>query len=137
MKKYKSQLTSQQGFTLLESLVALIIFSIVVFGSGLAISRMLNVQKDMNMDYIISNEMQNKLQNTVIATGSNNVCDAPSLKENIEINGKIYYVACSTEKITVSDSLVEWPVLAVSLDAAQAKACADGMLSSSCYMVGK
>ena len=137
MKKYKSPLTSQQGFTLLESLVALLIFSIVVFGSGLAISRMLNVQKDMNMDYIIINEMQNKLQNTVIATGSNNVCDAPSLKQNIQLNGKTYYVACGTEKITVSGSIVEWPVLAVSLDAGQAQGCVDGILSSSCYIVGK
>lgn len=137
MKKYKSPLTKQQGFTLLESLVALIIFSIVVFGSGLAISRMLNVQKDMNVDYIIINEMQNKLQNTVIASSSNNVCDAPSLKDNIQLNGKTYYVACATEKITISGAVVEWPVLAVSLDAAQAKACADGILSSSCYMVGR
>ena len=136
MPKYKS--TKQQGFTLLESLVALAIFSIVVLGSGLVMSRMLHVQKNMYVDDIIINEMQNRLQNSMISSGAQQACQSAALKQNIQIDGQSYYVGCATEEIRVSESaVVEWPVLAVSHNAAHAQACATGIQHRSCYVVGR
>lgn len=140
MKKHKFKLTNQRGFTLLESLVGLVIFSIIVFGSGLAISRMINVQKDMNINYIVINEMQNKLQMAMQTTAANppaTLCQSPSLTSNIIVANTTYYISCGTEKITVGATVIEWPILAASTDAAKALSCAQGTISDSCYVVGK
>ena len=140
MNKQTFKLTNQRGFTLIESLVGLIIFSIIAFGSGLAISRMLNVQKDMNINYIVINEMQNKLQTAMQTTATNppaTLCESPSLTSNIVVANTTFYVACATEKITVDTTIIEWPILAASKNQAQATSCAQGTLSDSCYVVGR
>lgn len=137
MKIQAMQSTKQKGFTLLESLVGLVIFSIIIFGSGLAISRMLNVQKDINTNYVIINEMQNRLQSAIQSTEGTPVpvCESTTLKQNISFNGKVYIVKCGV--IKVGSSEVEWPVLAASTDATKATACAAGTASDDCYIVGR
>lgn len=136
VSQYKS--TKQQGFTLLESLVALVIFSIVMFGSGLVISRMLNVQKEMNVDEIIISELQSRLQNTMSVADSNEICAMPELTQNLQLEGIIYHVRCSTEEIKMASNVVtKWPVLAVSKNAAEAQDCAAGGYHASCYVVGR
>ena len=128
----------QQGFTLLESLVALAIFSIVVLGSGMVMSRMLNIQQNMYVDDIIVNEMQSRLQNSMLMADQTAVCTDPRLTKNIELNQHIYYVACGHEEIQMNDmDSVKWPVLAVSENAAEAQACASGIQHASCYVVGR
>jgi prepilin-type N-terminal cleavage/methylation domain-containing protein len=132
------KLTKQQGFTLLESLIALVIFSIVMFGSGLVISRMINIQKEMNIGDLITSELQSRLQNSTAITGANEICNSPKLVENIYLEGITYYVRCATEEIkTSANAVTKWPVLAVSQDQAQAQACATGIQHASCYVVGK
>lgn len=140
MKMHKSKLTKQNGFTLIESLVSLVIFSITVLGSGLTISRMINVQKDMNIDYIVINEMQNKLQIAMQASNSHaptTLCSSPSLTSNIVVAAQTFYVSCGTEKIQVDTATIEWPILAASTNQTTANACAQGNSSESCFIVGR
>ena len=140
-----SKSINQQGFTLLESLVGILIFSIIVFGSGLAISKMLNTQRSMNIDNILINELQNKLQVAEQTAAATNICDADVFKTNVEINNTTYFVACtlfSTEiealKGSANSSQISWPVIAASYESkAIAQQCAQGALSSSCYRVGR
>lgn len=137
MKLLTSPCSKQKGFTLIESLIALIIFSIIVMGSGAAISKMLTVQKNMNLDFLILNNMQEKLQSALNNNVGNNTCSATEFDKNIEIAGQTYYVACAVENIPVGTTTIEWPVLAVSTNLATAQSCANGQLDSSCYVVGR
>lgn len=128
--------SKERGFSLLESLIGLLLFSIVILGSGAAVSKMLTAQKDMNTSFIIINLLQSKLQNALNTTSTANTC-ATINKDSFALGGTTYYVACATEKITVNASQTEWPVLAVSTSQASAQSCADGTASDSCYVVGR
>lgn len=145
MKKHNFKSISQQGFTLLESLVGLVIFSIIICGSGLAISKMLKTQSNMNIDNIIINELQSRLQIAQQMDATANLCEATAFKTNIEFKGKIYFVACaifSTDiealKSMSNPSKISWPVLTASAKSkAVAEQCAQGEADSSCYTVGR
>lgn len=136
MKQLTSISYKEQGFTLLESLVGLMLFSIVILGSGAAISKMLTAQKDLNTNFIIINMMQSKLQNALNNTNTGSVCTAVN-KDSFVLAGKTYYTACSIEKINMGATETEWPVLAVSTTLAEAQTCANGTASDNCYMVGR
>lgn len=137
MKQPISILSKQQGFTLIESLIALLIFSIIVMGSGAAISKMLHAQKDMHVNEIIINMMQSKLQNALTSTTPDNVCSSINLN-SFELAKKNYFIGCATESIPVGTTAVKWPVLAVSTDQVTANACAEGTtVSETCYVVGR
>lgn len=137
MKLPTSHYSEQNGFTLLESLIALVIFSIIVMGSGAAISKMLTVQKNMNIDFLVINQMQEKLQSALNNDVGSSTCSAAEFDQNIEIAGQTYYVACAIENIPVGTTHIEWPVLAVSTNLATAQSCANGQLDNSCYVVGR
>ncbi|RKG52370.1 type II secretion system protein [Acinetobacter cumulans] len=136
MKQQKSKFYNQHGFTLLESLIGLLVFSIVILGSGAAISKMLVSQKDLNSNFIIINVMQTKLQNALSSSSGSNICDSIN-KDSFVLASKTYYTACASEKITLNDSEIEWPVLAVSTSQTEAQTCADGTVSDNCYIVGR
>ena len=136
MKQLTLTSSKQRGFTLLESLIALLIFSIVVLGSATAISRMLQAQKEMQQNSVILNLMQNKLQQALNRSSGVNVCDAVN-KDRFEVAQQAYFIACATENIQINSTRVDWPVLAVSTTAAKAQACAQGTNASDCYVVGR
>ncbi len=138
MKAPTLKFFKQQGFTLLESLIALIIFSIIVLGSGVAISRMLNVQKDMNLNSIILNMMQTRLQNASTSSTTGSICTSVDLTQFV-LAGKTHHVGCSTETIGSGSSMISWPVLAVSNETQTiANNCASGTSQHiSCYVVGR
>ena len=137
MKSPTSKSFNQNGFSLLESLISLLIFSIIVMGSGVAVSRMLNVQKDMNLNGIILNMMQTRLQNASSSSPTRNICASVDVNQ-FTLASKTYYVGCSTETIGSGSSMIAWPVLAVSNQTqAIASACAEGTSHISCYVVGR
>ncbi|MBB4836724.1 type II secretion system protein [Acinetobacter schindleri] len=138
MKQQPLLSVSQGGFTLIESLIALLLFAIIVLGSSAAIKHMLSIQKDMNISFIVVNEMQNRLQGAHDKTDVINVCDRV-LTTPYEINSsQKYYFGCSTKKISAETKTIEWPVLAVSTTSATvATNCAKGIIDPTCYVVGR
>lgn len=137
MKQPSSKFFKQQGFTLIECLVALVIFSLIILGSGTAVSRMLNMQKDMNLNAIILNTIQTRLQNASSSAMSNNICSSIDLSQFVLAN-KTYYVGCASESMPIANNSVAWPILAVSDDSQNtASACASGTAHVSCYVVGR
>ncbi len=136
MKQLTSHSSKHAGFTLLETLIALLIFSIIVLGSATAISRMLYAQKDMQQSAVIIQLMQNKLQQALNRSGGSHVCEAVN-KDQFIVAAKTYYIACGTERINVNTTVIEWPVLAVSDSQAKAQACAVGTVDPTCYIVGR
>lgn len=135
MKMQTSLSCKQGGFTLIESLVALLIFSIIILGSGVALGRMLNVQKDMHVNFVITNLMQTRLQNAL--TNTSDVCSTID-QTQFSFAEKTYYLACATEEITVDNATIPWPVLAASAtNLTTAQSCATGASHADCYVVGR
>ncbi len=139
MMKSKSISFKQQGFTLLEALIALVVFSIIILGSGTVLSRMLHTQKDIHVQSIIINQMQARLQGAVVNnTPTSGLCGAIN-KDSILIDGHTYYVGCGIEQIVKNGIVTEWPVLAISSTSQESSdRCADGTnITTDCYIVGK
>lgn len=136
MKKPTSLSAKQQGFTLIEALVGLVIFAIIILGNGAATSRMLHAQKETNADFIILNLMQNKMQNALTRADSNDICSAINT-DNFSVGDRTYYMACGLEHVEINGTTVNWPVLAVSKELGDATACAQGQLRAGCYVVGR
>lgn len=137
MKSPTSKFFNQHGFSLLESLIALLIFSMIVMGSGVAISRMLNVQKEMNLNSVILNMMQTRLQNASNSSTTTNICNSVDVSQ-FSLGGQPYYVGCSTDTIGSGTGMIAWPILAVSAKSQViATGCASGTSHISCYIVGR
>lgn len=139
MKQPRSSFAKQRGFTLMESLIALVLFAIIILGSGTAIKSMLTTQKEMNIGFIVVNEMQKRLQDAQDETATLGMCARISTN-NLSVAGTTFYIGCSVQEITVSATQkVEWPVLAASSHSlSTANGCATGTtLHNSCFVVGR
>lgn len=139
MNQPLSSFANQRGFTLMESLIALVLFAIIILGSGTAIKSMLTTQKEMNVGFIVVNEMQKRLQQAQDKTDTSGMCARVST-DNFTVAGKTFYISCSIAEITVSTTQKsEWPVLAAShVSLSIAQACAAGTsLHESCFVVGR
>lgn len=145
MKKLLSISSNQRGFTLIETMVAMVIFAIVVLGSVAAIKWILRSQGDSLVNSTIINEMQNRLQRASAPTGS----DCPSslsTSSGIPIGLVNYYIGCAIMETPLpSDSSIKikWYVLGADTTQAKANQCASDAVdstktpSSDCYIVGK
>lgn len=134
MSIYSNSYIKQQGFTLLEALVALIILSIVVIGSGVTLNQMLKTQKSTYVNGIIIDQMQTRMQ--AAAAGNANVCNAID-RNSFNVDGQDYFLGCSTQAINVGGAVINWPVLAAGTTQAIADGCADGSaVITDCYIVG-
>jgi prepilin-type N-terminal cleavage/methylation domain-containing protein len=136
MKKLALRSCNQSGFTLLESLIALLIFAIIILGSGLALSKMLNQQREMHVNFILINTMQTKLQNALNNTSATDICSSIDLN-SIIVSQTTYYIGCSTEQIDINSTLIRWPVLAMSKTQSVVQSCAEGTDHTDCYVVGR
>lgn len=136
MKIQNSTLSNETGFTLIETLVGLIIFTIVLLANGKVMSNVLKLQAESNIQLVVIDVMQSRLQEAQINPTGANVCDNVDTTD-LTINNVVYYLACSTEKIEKDDVIVEWPVLGASTDSSKAQLCAEGSTDISCYVVGR
>lgn len=137
MKARRSLYCKQHGATLIEVLVALILFSIIIVGSGTLLTQMLRTQKQMQVQSVIINLMQTRLQDALGSPGSTNVCTAIA-KTTFSLDSKTFYIGCATETIIKDTVSTTWPVLAAStVSQDDANACANGTLTNTCYVVGK
>lgn len=129
------------GFTLVETLVTLVIFTIILLASGKVLSNMLKLQTESNIQLTVIDILQSRLQESAIVPTGANVCSSAALTADITIKIKnvdtIYYVACEREKMVKDGVEVEWPVLGASTDQNQVNDCAKGIASDGCFIVGR
>ena len=137
MKSSISSFYNQKGFSLLEVLIALVIFSIVILGTSQVMNHMLKSQKEINIQSIILGQLQARIQGAVEHSQSNDVCSSIN-QEAFEVNGEEYFVACGVNEIVTDNYVIEWPVLAASSKGEEAaELCATlKELTDDCYMVG-
>jgi|GEM_PF-2514912 len=67
MKQLTLAKANQEGVGLLEALIAIALSSIIILGAIYSTSRMLVSQKEKNLQYIVINDLRNKLQNATAA----------------------------------------------------------------------
>ena len=134
----------QRGFTLIEALIALLIFAFVVAGAALTMKHLLRTQKDVHVSSIVLDLMQERLQGVVgnPSAASGDICDSIN-KNAFEVAGEDFYLGCHSQITTVTVDTgvtvdLKWPVLSASnTSQAEATGCADGSdIKDTCYMVG-
>ena len=103
----------QQGFSLLEALVAMVLTSIIALGGALSMGKIMQVQRQSNLQQIAVNELRNLLRED-----GQKLCEtSPPEAQQIEINGKdiTVNVTCtpSTIRVGTTDTQIISPVLTV------------------------
>ena len=103
----------QQGFSLLEALVAMVLTSIIALGGALSMGKIMQVQRQSNLQQIAVNELRNLLRED-----GQKLCEtSPPEAQQIEINGKdiTVNVTCtpSTIRVGTTDTQIISPVLSV------------------------
>lgn len=99
---------NQSGVGLLEALIAVAISGILILGAVYSTSRILVSQKEKNLQYIVINDLRNKLQNATVAEKKEWCKEVDPVVPNISypqesdvINIK---VTCESMKIAVINS---------------------------------
>lgn len=126
-------LSKQAGFTIIEVVVSMVIFTIVVVGSGMMLKHSLAMQKEMTVNRIVLNEMQERLR---VADGIGDLCDVIDTSSFTAAEQE-YFVECANEIIEVSGVETKWPILAVAPTLGLAIACANNNLHEECYVIGR
>jgi len=104
----------QQGFSLLEALVAMVLTSIIALGGALSMGKIMQVQRQSNLQQIAVNELRNLLRED-----GQKLCETPAAAAapQIKINGKdiTVNVTCtpSTIRVGTTDTQIISPVLSV------------------------
>ncbi len=103
----------QHGFSLLEALVAMVLTSIIALGGALSMGKIMQVQRQSNLQQIAVNELRNLLQKE-----GQKLCKTPSPAAlQIKINGKDLTadVTCShsTIRVGTTDTKITSPVLSI------------------------
>ena len=104
----------QQGFSLLEALVAMVLTSIIALGGALSMGKIMQVQRQSNLQQIAVNELRNLLRED-----GQKLCETPPPPPPppIKINGKNFTVnvTCtpSTIRVGTTDTQIISPVLSV------------------------
>lgn len=137
MKKSPLRLFNQKGISLIEALVAFLIFSLVLLANGTLLSGMFKSKKESNIQSIIVDILQERLQSTSVDPDAISLC-ANILGNNISLGGKQYYVACTVLTKQENGVTVQWPVLAASgVSASNAQQCSSGNITDDCFVVGR
>ena len=117
----------QHGFSLFEALVAMVLTSIIALGGALSMGKIMQVQRQSNLQQIAVNELRNLLQEdgqTLCKTPppaaprpGHTKARPPSAALQIKINGKDLTtdVTCthSTIRVGTTDTKITSPVLSI------------------------
>ncbi|MFY9179292.1 MAG: type II secretion system protein [Venatoribacter sp.] len=140
MKAQQLPLFKQQGVTLIESLVAFLIFALVLLANGSLLKDMLKVQGNSNEQMVVIDTLQERLHASANNPNAANMCAATSVDTtDFTLGSKTYHVACAiVNEDNGAGFVVEFPVLAASAtSAANAQQCASGTYSDDCFVVGR
>lgn len=129
-------LSKQSGISILESLISAAIFSIVILGSGMTMNFSMSVQKEMTVNSIITNTIQNRLQT---ASGVNGICNGIDTTSIAIADGQEYFLSCFEEKIAIDGIETKWPVLAAAPTLGVAITCSNNPNAAheECYIIGR
>ena len=136
MKNENSSLSKQQGFSLLEVLIALAISSIVVLGSSKVMGHMLKTQAEMNLQSLVIETLQLRLQ-TADNDEDKDICEAIDLSD-FSIATHTFQLGCAKVEIKKDGKLLTArPVLAADTNKTAAQRCAAaGNSTGSCFVLG-
>jgi len=95
----------QHGVGLIEALISVALSGIVILGAAYSTGRMLTSQQQMNLQYIVKNELQTRLQNATVQQKAK-WCSKeviPTIVLPKEQNATEIQVTCNTIDITVNN----------------------------------
>jgi|GEM_PF-4060952 len=134
-------LSKQTGFTVIEVVVSMVIFTVIVIGSGMLMKHSLNVQKEMNRSTFISNYMQERLRLIENAASEADICTQILAIGSFPFDGAVLHIGCAIELVEITNAAgtisTGWPVIAVASSQAIAQACAEGTDADECYIIGR
>lgn len=138
MKTLRSAYSGQCGFTLLESLIGLALFSIIFLGTSAALKHLTQAQTQINSSLVITNILQARLQNALDHVGAGNICSSVN-QDTFSLGKQTYYTFCSIEEHSLANTSakIKWPFLVASTSQNEAQECATGVVHETCYVVGR
>lgn len=106
MKPIHSIKRSQAGLGLLEALIAVALSAIVILGSVYSMGRMLVSQQQTNLQYIVVNQLRDKMQNASVEQKKNwcEKTDVPTIILPKQTTDTTITVICKSMQVTVNST---------------------------------
>lgn len=106
MKSLASINHNQRGVGLVEALVSVALSSIVILGAAYATGKMLTSQQQSNLQYIVINELQARLQNATVEQKKSwcNKTEIPTILLPKEKDVTKIEVSCDDVNVTINNS---------------------------------
>ena len=106
MKPLHSIKRSQAGLGLLEALIAVALSAIVILGSVYSTGRMLVSQQQTNLQYIVVNQLRDKMQNASVEQKENWCAktEVPAIRLPKQTTDPNINVICESMQVTVNST---------------------------------
>lgn len=106
MKPIHSIKRSQAGLGLLEALIAVALSAIVILGSVYSMGRMLVSQQQTNLQYIVVNQLRDKMQNASVEQKKNwcEKTEVPIIRLPKQTTDTTITVICEAMQVTVNST---------------------------------
>jgi prepilin peptidase dependent protein B len=106
MKPIHSIKRSQAGLGLLEALIAVALSAIVILGSVYSMGRMLVSQQQTNLQYIVVNQLRDKMQNASVEQTKNwcEKTEVPTIRLPKQTTDTTITVICEAMQVTVNST---------------------------------
>ncbi len=106
MKPIHSIKRSQAGLGLLEALIAVALSAIVILGSVYSMGRMLVSQQQTNLQYIVVNQLRDKMQNASVEQKKNwcEKIEVPTIRLPKQTTDTTITVICEAMQVTVNST---------------------------------
>ena len=106
MKPIHSIKRSQAGLGLLEALIAVALSAIVILGSAYSMGRMLVSQQQTNLQYIVVNQLRDKMQSASVEQKKNwcEKTEVPTIILPKQTKDTTITVICESMQVTVNST---------------------------------
>lgn len=139
MKAASLSLSKQHGFSLIEVLISLVIFSVVLLGSSQTMGYVLKSQATMQLQAKVINELQIRLENVDYESRSEENADTGICSfiktSSFNVAEKLYYINCYEVEIKKDEKVLNTrPVLTAS--STDAQCLINGTPNANCFILG-